>query len=78
VLVDAAGRGETRPLKRPSRFDFAPAWSPDGKHIAFASGRYDPADDSVKDARVWLMNIDGSSEQRLSHVEADERDPQWN
>jgi Tol biopolymer transport system component len=37
-----------------------PAWSPDGKTIAFSGGRYD------SDRGVYLMNADGSNVRRLS------------
>ena len=47
-LTDAVGR------------DFEPAWSPDGKTIAFSSDRDDP-----DNAHLYLMNADGSDQRRL-------------
>lgn len=50
--------------------DVRPAWSPDGRRIAFQSsrgGRY----------QIWTINADGSDERRLSHSQMDERHPAW-
>jgi dipeptidyl aminopeptidase/acylaminoacyl peptidase len=49
-IVDAA-TGETRRLTSGSRGDEQPAWSPDGRHIAFASNRGPGAD------LVWRSDL---------------------
>lgn len=41
----------------------APAWSPDGQHIAFLSNR--GPDHSAAVWRVWVMNADGSNQRQL-------------
>lgn len=50
--------------------DIRPAWSPDGRRIAFQSGRNG-------NYQVYLMDADGSAEQRLSAEGMDDRHPAW-
>lgn len=45
-------------------------FSPDGKKIAFASNRSGNFD-------IWLMDIDGRHQVRLTSLEGDERQPSW-
>jgi len=48
----------------------APAWSPDGNYIAFASD-YDEAID------IWIMEADGSNPFNLTSSEWDDYSPSW-
>lgn len=41
----------------------APAWSPDGQHIAYVSNR--DADNGAGPWRIWVMNADGSNQRPL-------------
>lgn len=41
----------------------APAWSPDGQHIVFASNRGE--DNSAGAWRLWVMDADGSNQHPL-------------
>ena len=50
--------------------DFMPAWSPDGKTIAFVSDR-----DGLQ--YIYLMDADGSNQRRLSTNEYPELSPAW-
>jgi Tol biopolymer transport system component len=51
-------------------YDWQPAWSPDGKSIAFTSDR-------EGHWQVYAMSADGSNVARLTHTSADDRDPAW-
>jgi TolB protein len=58
-------------------FDFAwrnrsPSWSPDGARIAFASNMSDNLD-----YELYVMRVDGSSLQRLTDDEVQQRAPRW-
>jgi Tol biopolymer transport system component len=51
-VINADGSGAVNLTNHPS-FDGYPAWSPDGKRIAFASNR-------TGAFRIWVMNADGT------------------
>ncbi|HAI09854.1 MAG TPA: hypothetical protein DCM17_11045, partial [Dehalococcoidia bacterium] len=53
--MNVDGSGQTRLTNDPSEDD-TPAWSPDGKQIAFTSGR----DGSREESEVYVMDADGS------------------
>ncbi len=50
--------------------DIDPAWSPDGRRIAFASNR-------TGDYEIWVMNADGSGATRLTKDAAADQHPAW-
>ena len=50
--------------------DGSPAWSPDGKRIAFYSER-------DGNAEIYVMNADGTAVTRLTNSTADEGYPSW-
>jgi TolB protein len=53
-IVNADGSGQRR-LTRSPAWDDAPAWSPDGRTIAF-----------VSDVSIYVMNADGSGQRELT------------
>lgn len=57
-VVDLDGKGLKRLTRNPAN-DGLPAWSPDGRHIAFVSDRDDG------EWAVWVMRPDGSGQRRL-------------
>jgi dipeptidyl aminopeptidase/acylaminoacyl peptidase len=64
---------ENASLPQPDPFDWNdwhPAWSPDGKLIAFNSQR-------DGDYEIYLMNADGSEQTRLTVNPASDRRPTW-
>ena len=50
--------------------DTLPAWSPDGKRIAYVSNRAGNRD-------IWIMNADGTHRQNVTRTAADEWTPAW-
>lgn len=70
-VMDLDGSGVRRLTTSPGGNNF-PAWSPDGRRIAFSSGR-----DQVGGAQVYVMNADGSGQTRLTHSAVEETYPAW-
>lgn len=64
--MNADGSGQTRLTNDPSEDD-APAWSPDGKRIAFTSDR----DGSREGSEIYVMDADGSKQTRPSPITPD-------
>jgi len=68
-LVPTAG-GEPRKLTSAPGTNNHPRWSPDGKTIAFVSGR-------SGSAQVWLLPIDGGEARQLTKLPIDVDGPLW-
>ncbi len=68
-VMNADGSGKQR-LTRNGAHNFNPAWSPEGKRIAFERGRRqrEPSSGAAGSwgLAVYVMNADGSGEQRLT------------
>lgn len=58
-IVNAKG-GKAIQLTRHKAYDFEPVWSPDGKHIAFASDRFGNFD-------IYLISSEGGEAKRLTY-----------
>jgi serine/threonine protein kinase, bacterial len=69
-VVDASG-GEPRPLGTPAQMGGAPAWSPDGRRVAFER------QDETGDAEIWIMDADGTDARALTDNDVDDRAPAW-
>jgi len=67
--MDADGSNQTR-LTRDLALDGSPAWSPDGRRIAFHSGR----DGNME---IYVMDADGSKQTRLTDHAAGDGSPAW-
>ncbi len=81
TLRGSAGGGEfvvesIRRLTNRSYGEIDPAWSPDGRHIAFA---YEPADGSISSNRhkLYVMESDGSNPRILTNDPAGSIQPAW-
>jgi Tol biopolymer transport system component len=68
-VMDADGSG-TRKLTHNARFNAEPAWSPDGRKIAFRSTRNGNRD-------IYVMNADGSGKRNLTRNPAQDSRPSW-
>ena len=63
--------GDTDPSKPEGLFlQVEPAWSPDGKTIAFSSSRSGSFD-------IYVMRADGTGTRRLTSTDADDGHPTW-
>jgi TolB protein len=71
--INVDGTGLNR-LTHNSDFESDPAWSPDGKHIAYASGQDHPGTDR---AELYVMQADGSGVTRLTFMGAVVQRPSW-
>jgi Tol biopolymer transport system component len=68
-VMNADGSGKRR-LTHDARQNAEPAWSPDGRKIAFVSGR-------DGNAEIYVMNADGSGKRNLTRNPARDRSPSW-
>jgi TolB protein len=79
-LVDGEGRRPTEVAVSPVAAVVTPAWSPDGRRIAFATV-VEPAGDGAAKGRgqqdVWTVDADGSHRQRLTDGSGSNLMPFW-
>jgi TolB protein len=73
VAVANADGSDERILTNNAAFDGWPAWSPDGKYIAFASNRLGPANHG----QIFVMSPDGSAMRQISALPGSYVQPFW-
>jgi len=71
-MADLDGANEVN-LSANAAFDGWPAFSPDGRRIAFASNRSGPA----RTGQIWLMDSDGGALRQLSQGPWSHAQPAW-
>src|SRR3954454_24966360 len=54
-----------------------PAWSPDGRKVAFAACRGRAPESAYCNTDIYVMNADGSGQTRLTHDPAYDANPAW-
>lgn len=59
IYTVPTGGGEARQLTANMAYDYAPVWSPDSKHIAFASAREGSMD-------VYVSSLEGGAPKRIT------------
>ena len=69
-VVKADGSGLRNLTPKPVGAYADPAWSPDGRKIAFASNRDD-------NSEIYVMNANGSGQRSLTRNPAFDADPAW-
>jgi TolB protein len=76
-LVRADGRGARR-IVASSGWDEAPAWSPDGRRIAFQKSFYEAGDreETLGAIDVWTANADGRRARNVTH-DGSASSPAW-
>jgi putative hemolysin len=71
IFVMNADGSDPRNLTDSAAYDTAPAWSPDGSHIAFQSDR------DANWPEIYVMAADGSNPRNLTNHESYDGNPAW-
>jgi TolB protein len=71
-VAEPDGSGQRR-LTRSQADDGSPAWSPDGRRIAFSSDRAERQDET----EIFVMNADGSNVHRITRNRVWDLEPAW-
>jgi hypothetical protein len=75
--LEADGSGLKTLFDVVGAFDSAPAWSPDGRRIAFESNADVDGGNPEGDMEIWTMAADGSDRVQLTHNTAHDEGPAW-
>jgi dipeptidyl aminopeptidase/acylaminoacyl peptidase len=75
LFVIPAEGGEPKQITGGDCDDNTPAWSPDGRRIAFSRARPDPADFMLSD--IWVLDLESGSERRISENIGRAVSPSW-
>jgi Tol biopolymer transport system component len=75
--LNVNGSGLTTLFDVVGAFDSAPAWSPDGKRIAFESNANRDGANPELDEEIWVMDADGTNPIQLTHNSLHDEGPAW-
>ena len=75
--LNVDGSGPTTLFDVPGARDSAPAWSPDGRKIAFESDADVAGANPEGDMEIWVMQADGSRPTQLTSNAAHDEGPAW-
>lgn len=66
-------------VKRLTDFGYHPAWSPDGRDVAFSTHNIeDPNDRSLERSDIWIVNVASAEKRQLTgETVGDAAQPQW-
>ena len=77
-IIDANGKGKPRRLTNNTEEERAPAWSPDGKLIAYSCRKGDVTEGrSFGTFEICIMNADGSGQKRITNNRVPELTLSW-
>ena len=76
-VVDADGSDLTALFDVPGSYDSCPAWSPDGRRIAFESNANIDGANPEGDLEIWTMAADGSGLRQLTRNALHDEGPAW-
>ena len=76
-VVNADGSGLTTLFDVAGAYDSAPAWSPDGRRIAFESTADVGGANPEGDMEIWTMAADGSDRRQLTRNALHDEGPAW-
>jgi Tol biopolymer transport system component len=69
-VMNADGTNQVRLAEHLGHNDYTPAWSPDGRRIAYVS-------DAIDHTHIYLINTDGTNRVQLTSGDHENYDPAW-
>jgi Tol biopolymer transport system component len=77
VRADGTGLRKLTESLEQGFMDFEPAWSPDGKRIAFVRSTGNTIGPETIGTEIWVMNADGTHKRRLTRNRLADESPTW-